>query len=339
MGKKPPQWLPGERVDETILLQRRSVEELKADRIIKRKGDAATQARERMREKLEIKKAKKLSTRRFTSAQAILHTAEKRVKNARIYAKAAEKFDTRRSVRDQSKTSQVYKNARVALVIRAKGKMLPKEVKDGFDALKLNKLYTARLVLLTPQMHKQLLQLKRFASVGYPTRDQLEALLRSRGAIMNSSVKGGTFRTPLTGNMVVESAFAESHNVYTIEELADAIFSKMRKVQALLERVATFDLHPPRQMFFERNRSVHEKLEILNAQSFAALLSSSLDVKPAVKSQQQKGKKPAAAPVSADAAPAAAAKAPAASGKKKASAATTAAAKLPKSSGARRARD
>ena len=326
MGKKPPKWLPGERVDETILMQRKSVEQLRADRMLGRKSDAAAERRERMRRKLELKQAKKLSTRRFISAQAILHTAEKRVKNAREFNKAGERFDTRRVMRAPEQVREVYRGARVALVIRAKGKMLPAEVKAGFDELKLSKLYTARLILLTPEAHKLLLQLKRFAAVGYPTRDQLEQLLRSRGAIWNTSTAAGTFRTHLTGNLIVEQAFAKEHDVYTIEELADAVFSKARKVQALLARIAPFDLHPPRLMFFERNRSVHEKLEVLNAESFAALLASTLDATPKPKLTQAAKKKAAAPAAAAAAAASARAKPAAAVSKDAAPAATTAAA-------------
>lgn len=286
MGKNPPKWLPGERVDETILTQRKSVEELKADRMIKRNSDASAAARERVRRKLAIKKARKLATKRFVPAQAILHTAEKRIKNARAYAKAGEVFEGRKRVRKPQQIQQTYKHARIALVIRAKGKMLPQEVKDGFEKLQLPRLYTARLVQLTPETHKMLQQLRRFTIIGYPGKDQLEALLRSRGGIWmpnkNKNRTGGSemIRTQLTGNLIVERAFAEKYNVYTIEELADAVFGKTRSVSALLGRIAHFDLHPPRHLFFERNRSVHDKLEVLNAESFAAMLASTLDKTP-----------------------------------------------------------
>jgi hypothetical protein len=79
MGKNPPKWLPGERVDETILTQRKSVEQLRADRALKRKSEGAEAQRERVRQRLQVKRARKLSTKRFVPAQAILHTAEKRV--------------------------------------------------------------------------------------------------------------------------------------------------------------------------------------------------------------------------------------------------------------------
>lgn len=323
MGKKPAKWLPGERVDETILLQRKTVEQLKADRLIKRKSEGAELQRERAKKRLDIKKARKLSTRRFVSAQAILHTAEKRVKNARRYAKAGEKFDARAVIRADT-APQTYKNARVALIIRSKGKMLPQEVKAGFKSLGLEKLYQAKLLLLTPEIHKLLLQLRHFASVGYPTRDQLEQLLRSRGSLWTSSTAGGVFRAQLTGNMIVEQNLAKDFNVYTIEELADAVFSKVKKVALIIQKIAPFDLHPPRQLFFERNRSVHEKLEVLNAESFANLLAHSLDKKPINRKGEKKAliqKEKAASNVN--------------SAKRKASYST----KVAKISGARRQRD
>jgi ribosomal protein L30/L7E len=270
--------LPGERVDETILLQRKSVEQLRADRIIKRNSDKSQQSRDKYKQKVDIKRAKRLHTKRFVSAQTILQQAEKRVKNTRRFAKAGEKFDTRRRVRSQRGTDHMYDKARVAFVVRAKGNMIPEAVKDGFEQLGLKKIYTARLVRLTPKTHKLVLQLRPFSIVGYPTRDQMEQLLRARGAIL---IDGK--RKYLTGNMIVEQALGEEYNVLTIEELADAIFDKAPKYGSLVDRVASFDLHPPRQLYAEKHRSVHAKREVMNPDSFATFLREQLEATPAAK--------------------------------------------------------
>jgi len=270
MGKRPPKWLPGERVNETILTQRKSVEQLRADKILKK--DVKKDQRERMKAKMDLKRKKRLQTKKFMPAQVILQLAERRQKNARKFSKAGEKFDTRARVRESDSVAKTYQRAKIALVVRAKGEMIPNEVKQGFANLGLTKLYRGRLVHLTPKTHKMIQQLRPFAAVGYPDADQLERLVRTRGCFWNKETQSKAF---ISGNLQVEQALGE-HNILSIEELVDAIVGKAEAVDVVLDHLAPFDFHPPRRLHMERHRRIHQKLEVMNPESFASFLQEQL---------------------------------------------------------------
>lgn len=266
MGKRPPKWLPGERMQETILTQRKSVEQLRADKLLRK--DAKKEQRDRMKAKMDSKRKQRLATKKFMPAQVILQTAERRERNARKYCKAGEKFETRSRVRDPKVKERTYEKARVALVVRAKGTMIPAEVKRGFDALGLTKLYRARLVHLTPSSHKLIQQLRPFAAVGYPDGEALERLVRTRGCFWNPETQSKSY---ISGNLQVEQKLGE-HNILSIEEMVDALVSKSEAVDAVLNALAPFDFHPPRKLHMERQRRIHQKLEVMNPESFASYL-------------------------------------------------------------------
>jgi large subunit ribosomal protein L7e len=270
MGKKPPKWLPGERVDETILLQRKSVEQLRADRNLRK--DSLKEQKERMKAKRELKRKQKLSTKRFLPAQVVLKQADKRTKNTRRFWKAGEKFDTRAAVRGAEKLAETHKKAHIALVVRAKGNMIPPVTKAAFRRLGLDKIYKARLMQLNPTNHKIIQQLRRFIILGYPTNEQLERLVRTRGSFWNSETKSKAF---ISGNLQVEEKLGHL-NILSISELVDNLWSKTEHCDTILKQMAPFDFHPPRALHAERHRSVHEKLEVLNPQSFAKYLEEQL---------------------------------------------------------------
>lgn len=275
MGKNPPKWLPGERVNETILLQRKSVEQLNADRLLRR--DKLKERRERHKEKLDSKRKKKLATKKFISAQTILKHALRKQGQSRQFIKLAEKHDGRH--RHETKASAQERldrsGHRVALVVRAKGKLIPTSVAVAFRRMGLEKIYASRLVRLTPSTERALVQLRPFCIVGFPTTEQLTQLLRTRGALWVEETKAKRF---ITSNLLLEQTLG-SYNILCIEDLAEALTtaSTHEHLDVILKHIAPFDFHPPRQLYLERHRTVHQKLEIVNPESFAAYLQQQLD--------------------------------------------------------------
>lgn len=270
MGKNPPKWLPGERVKETILLQRKSVEQLRADRVLRR--DALQERRERYRAKLDAKRKRKLATKKFISAQTILKHALRKERQGRVFSKIGEKVRGKRQRTPPAEYSKTLDDSRVVLMVRARGKQIPPEVAAAFRRLGLLKLYAARLLCVGPATAALTSQLGPFCITGSPAPAQLEELLRTRGCLWNAET--GT-RQLISGNLMLERALGQ-YNVLCIEDLCDVIVNKTEHVNAVLEHIAPFDFHPPRQLFMERHRSVHQKLEVVNRESFAAYLAQQL---------------------------------------------------------------
>ena len=292
MGKNPPKWLPGERVNETILVQRKSVEQLNADRLLRR--DKLKERREKHKLKLDAKRKKKMSTKKFISAQTILNQAIRKQRQSKAFSKLGEKFESKHRHQTAEDVRSTYgANSRVALVVRSKGKLIPTEVTVAFRRMGLDKIYSARLVRLTPSTDKALTQLRPFVILGYPTMDQLTQLLKTRGAFWNRETKA---RRIITGNMLVEQTLGQ-YNILCIEDLAEAIASTkpVPNLEHILASLAPFDFHPPRQLFLERHRSVHQKLEVVNPESFAAYLTQQLNDTSKVQRLTKKKERAAAA--------------------------------------------
>ncbi|ESL09718.1 60S ribosomal protein L7 [Trypanosoma rangeli SC58] len=270
MGKNPPKWLPGERVKETILLQRKSVEQLRADRVLRR--DKLQERRDRHKAKLDAKRKRKLTTKKFISAQTLLKHAQRKERQGRVFRKIGEKVRGKR----QRMAPDVYKKSldesRVVLIVRARGKQIPPEVSAALRRLGLMKLYAARLLCLNPRTDPLVKQLGPFCIMGHPDPAQLEELLRMRGSLWNEETQT---RRLISGNLMLEQALGQ-YNILCIEDLCDALVKKTEHVQEVLQHIAPFDFHPPRQLFMERHRSVHQKLEIVNKDSFAAYLAQQL---------------------------------------------------------------
>lgn len=308
MGKKPPQWLPGERVQETILTQRKSVEQLRADRVLRKKP--LREQRERMKEKIDSKRKKRLGTKKFLPASAILKQALRTERQTKGFHKRGEKFASRRGRKTPEKVATQYQNAPVALVVRTSGKQIPREASTAFRKLGLDKMYKARLIHLNPHNDKLTKQLKTFTTVGFPTKAELEDLVRTRASFWNPETKSKAY---ISGNLQVEQTLGE-YNVLSIEELVDAIVNKSEHLDQILRRLAAFDFHPPRKLHVEHKRSAHEKLEIANPQAFGKFLSAQLAASSRARSRAKKdafakSKKTRGKPAAAAAAPAVAAKA------------------------------
>lgn len=270
MGKTPPKWLPGERVKETILLQRKSVEQLRADRVLRK--DKLKERRERQKAKIDAKRKRKLTTKKFISAQTILTHAQRKAHQGRRFRKIGERVDGRRKRSDKDNFRAYLKDSKVALIVRAKGSQVPPEVAAAFKEMGLLKIYSARLVCMTPRTHKLVAQLRPFSIVGHPDRAQLDELIRTRGCLYNAETESRRF---ISGNMVLEQALGQ-FDVLCIEDLVETIGERTGHVEEVLRHLAPFDFHPPRQLFLERHRSVHQKLEIVNEKSFAAYLTEQL---------------------------------------------------------------
>ncbi|KAG5481631.1 hypothetical protein CUR178_06984 [Leishmania enriettii] len=187
MGKNPPKWLPGERVKETILLQRRSVEQLRADRVLRK--DKLQERRDRHKSKLDAKRKRRLSTKKFISAQTILKHAQRKEKQGRTFQKIGEKVEGRRRHAHFGELKKRLRESPVRLVVRAKGSQIPPEVASAFKKLGLLKIYSARLISLTPRTEKLIEQLTPFSIVGEPDRAQLESLLRTRASLYNEETQ------------------------------------------------------------------------------------------------------------------------------------------------------
>ncbi|CCW61272.1 unnamed protein product [Phytomonas sp. EM1] len=271
MGKAPPKWLPGERVKETILLQRKSVEQLRVDRVLRR--DKLKEQRERRKAKLDAKRKKKLTTKKFISAQTILKHAQRKERQGKHFRKIGEKVEGRRGRSDKKRFEAYLNDSRVVLIVRAKGSQIPPEVAAAFRSLGLHKLYAARLMYAgNPRTHKLIKQLQPFCILGHPDREQLDALLRTRGCIYNPETKTRRF---MSSNLLIERALGV-YGVLCVEDLVETIANRTEFISEVLKRIAPFDFHPPRQLFLERHRSVHQKLEVLNKDSFAAYLADEL---------------------------------------------------------------
>lgn len=255
---------------ETILLQRKSVEQLRADRVLRK--DSLQERRDRHKAKLDAKRKRKLTTKKFISAQTILKHAQRKEHQGREFSKIGEKEEGRRRRSDPENYKTYLKNSQVVLIVRAKGNQIPREVAAAFRSLGLEKLYSARLLCVTPMTHKTVKQLAPFSVVGHPNKTQLDSLLRTRGCLYNEETKTRRF---ISGNQLLEEALGE-YNVLCIEDLVDVIAARTEHVEAVLRHIAPFDFHPPRQLFMERHRSVHQKLEIVNKESFAAYLADQL---------------------------------------------------------------
>ncbi|KAG5503599.1 hypothetical protein JIQ42_05821 [Leishmania sp. Namibia] len=272
MGKNPPKWLPGERVKETILLQRRSVEQLRADRVLRK--DKLQERRDRHKSKLDAKRKRRLSTKKFISAQTILKHAQRKERQGRTFQKIGEKVEGRRRRAHFGELKKRLRESPVRLVVRAKGSQIPPEVASAFKKLGLLKIYSARLISLTPRTEKLIEQLTPFSIVGEPDRAQLESLLRTRASLYNEETQT---KRLISGNLLLEQALGQ-YNVLCIEDLVETIATNGEHVEEVLRHIAPFDFHPPRQLFVERHRSVHQKLEIVNKDSFAAYLSDQLQL-------------------------------------------------------------
>ncbi|KEG08485.1 putative 60S ribosomal protein L7 [Trypanosoma grayi] len=270
MGKNPPKWLPGERVKETLLLQRKSVEQLRADRVLRR--DKLQERRDRHKAKLDAKRKRKLSAKKFISAQTILKHAQRKERQGHVFRKIGEKVQGKRSRTPPNEYKQRLADSRVVLIVRARGKQIPPEVAAAFRRLGLEKLYAARLLCLDPRSDHLVQQLGPFCVVGHPEPAQLEELLRTRAALWNEETQT---KRLISGNLMLEQALG-AYNVLCIEDLCDTIINKSEHVQEVLRHIAPFDFHPPRQLFMERHRSVHQKLEVINKDSFAAYLAQQL---------------------------------------------------------------
>ncbi|RHW69215.1 60S ribosomal protein L7 [Trypanosoma brucei equiperdum] len=270
MGKNPPKWLPGERVKETILLQRKSVEQLRVDRVLRR--DKLQERRERHKAKIDAKRKRKLSTKKFISAQTILKRAQLREKQGRLFQKIGEKATGKKGRMGEEEYGKALEDSRVVLIVRARGKLIPHEVALAFGRLGLRKLYSARLLCLNPFTDPLVKQLGPFSVVGHPEPAQLNELLRTRGALWNEETKT---KRLINGNLMLEKALGE-YNVLCIEDLCDVIINKTEHVRDVLKHIAPFDFHPPRQLFMERHRNVYQKMEIMNKESFAAYLAQEL---------------------------------------------------------------
>lgn len=270
MGKQPPKWLPGERVKETILLQRKSVEQLRADQVLRR--DKLKERRDRRKAKIDAKRKAKLSTKKFISAQTILKHALRAKDQSKKFYKIGEKVDGRKRLSRHDKYVEYLKNSFPVLVVRAKGKQIPIEVATAFCALGLEKLYSARLVVPSLKTHKLVKQITPFAIIGHPSKAQIEDLIRTRGTLINPETKTKRF---ISGNLMLEQALGK-YNILCIEDLVDTIVERRKDVEEVLEQLCPFDFHPPRQLFTERHRTVHQKLEIINKDSFSAYLDEQL---------------------------------------------------------------
>ena len=266
MGKAPPKWLPGERVNETILLQRKSVQQLRADRLLNK--DKLKDQKSRMKAKIDAKRKKKLVTKKFTSAAAILDRAIQKEKKQTGYWKRGEKFNTRLNNKSDEKVAAQYANAGVALVVRTIGNDVPEEAKKSLAKLGLNKLYQARMINLNPSNDRLTKMLKTFTTTGFPTTAQAETLIRTKGSFWNAENKSTKF---ISGNMQVEETLGQ-YNVLSIEELVDAVISKSEHIDAILGNLAPFDLHPPRGLYMERHRSKRDKMQEENPNAFSAYL-------------------------------------------------------------------
>jgi hypothetical protein len=271
MGKNPPKWLPGERVNETILLQRKSVEQLNAERIMRK--DKLAERRQRHKAKIDGKRKRKLETKKFISANTILKHAQRRAHQEHQFAKIGERSGGRLARRNPDVNTAVLSKLPVLLLVRAKGTLVPENVAKGFRRLGLEKLYSGRLLLVSDVKAMRLIdQLKPFAIYGVPSVQQLEQLLRTRGAFWNTETKS---RRLITGNLLVEQTLGQ-YNCLCIEDLVDAIKNKSEHLPQIVKHLAAFDFHPPRQLFLERHRTVHQKLEIINPDSFASFLDNQL---------------------------------------------------------------
>ncbi|ORC92610.1 60S ribosomal protein L7 [Trypanosoma theileri] len=305
MGKNPPKWLPGDRVKETILLQRKSVEQLRADRVLRR--DKLQERRDRHKAKLDAKRKRKLTKKKFISAQTILKHAQRAQRQGHVFRKIGERVRGKRfrlvqqqlqeekeqinakegeTAEEETTTKTEEKAPVVVLVVRAKGRQIPTEVAAAFRRLGLQKLYAARLICLDdpnrPHLNNKnrhsnqtevlVRQLAPFAIVGRPPAAQLEELLRTRGCLWNAETRT---RRIISGNLMLEQTLGQ-YNVLCVEDLCDAIVKGSEHVQEILQHIAPFDFHPPRQLFMERHRSVHQKLEVVNRDSFASYLAQQL---------------------------------------------------------------
>lgn len=288
MGKKPPKWLPGERVNETILTQRKSVEQLRADRVLRKK--VLSVQKERMKVKLDAKRKRRLSTKKFVPASAILKQTLRRERQVTGFYKRGEVFSSRLSRKPMDKISQQYANAPVALIVRTAGKQIPRQALSAFRRLGLDKLYKARLVHLNPANDKLSKELKTFTTIGFPTATELEELIRTRASFWNPETKSKCY---LSGNLQVEQALGE-YGVLSIEELVDAIVGKSEHIDAILKRLAPFDFHPPRKLHVENRRSAHAKLELANPKTFGKLLATQLAVSARGRAHEKKTKLKAA---------------------------------------------
>ena len=273
MGKNPPKWLPGERVNETILLQRKSVEQLNAERIMRK--DKLAERRQRHKAKIDGKRKRKLSTKKFLSASTILKHAQRREHQEHQFAKIGERAGGRIHRRKPEKQTALLAKLPVVLLVRAKGTLVPENVAAAFRRLGLEKLYSGRLLLVSDSAVMKIVeQLKPFSIFGVPSEAQLEQLIRTRGSFWNAETKS---RRIISGNLLVEQTLGQ-YNILCVEDIVAAIKAKAEHLPEIMKNLAPFDFHPPRQLFLERHRTVHQKLEIVNPDSFASFLDNQLKV-------------------------------------------------------------
>eukprot|EP00758_Cryptobia_borreli_P004545 Tbor_TRINITY_DN4446_c0_g1::TRINITY_DN4446_c0_g1_i1::g.7870::m.7870 len=266
MGKNPPKWLPGDRVNETILLQRKSVEQLRADRILRR--DKHAEMKQKRKNKIDAKRKRKLSTKKFISAQSILKYAQREKHQARKFHKIGEKAINREKLLGPERMAKQYKASGIALIVRSKGNLVPKAVEESFRKLGLSKLYSARLIPVSESTSVLLKQLRPFSFLGFPSPAQVERLVRTRACLWNEETQSKKY---LSGNRLIEEAFGQ-YNILCVEDLTASIVNKVDNIDDILKLLAPFDFHPPHQLFMERHRTAHQKLEIVNPESFAAYI-------------------------------------------------------------------
>ena len=153
-------------------------------------------------------------------------------------------------------------------------------------------MYEGIFLTVNEQSLQQLHMLKDYVKWGYPTKEQVDVLLRTRGYTVNES----NVRIPLGGNLVIESKLGE-HNILCIEDMEHAISNHTDQFQAVVDFLAPFRLEPPAKDESEMLRRTRERNTTAGSDTFASYLLNALPELPAPKRAGKKRTATEAAPV------------------------------------------
>ena len=223
----------------------------------------------------EKKRNRRLQTKRFISASAILFDAEKEAKQRRQFWKNSEKFSGQLAQKTKEELDYHYSKESLVLVIRICGHKIPVEIKQAFNQLRLNEMYEGRFIRLNAQTEKLCKMLQEFIVMGNVTETQIEHLIRTRGILWDSKSNS---KITITGNLLVEQQLGE-HDILTVEDIVEVLHKKLPSIDILLNSLGSFDLKPPNALYLEKFRPKFTKLRKINSQGFIKYMESILSDK------------------------------------------------------------
>jgi len=218
--KEAPKAVP---TPETLLKRKKHQEKLEADRY---------------KEKIELRKKRRLS-RQTSYKRAAMYEAEYKKQEAHL-------IRMRRIAKDGG-SFFVEPEPKVALVIRIRGIMgVSPKVKKILRLFRLRQLHNAVFVKLTGPMIQMLRWVEPYITYGYPNLKTVRELVYKRGF---AKIRGN--RIPITDNSIIEENVGK-HNLICVEDLIHEIYTCGPHFKEASKFLWPFKLNSPRGGFTKK---------------------------------------------------------------------------------------